>query len=210
MFPWVSVTQASKADTQPKAQIQVHLGEINPVEAKIKPLPDFDKEVAKPLKDTQDREAKEAAERDLEFHRHECEVDFDGSYVPATADAAAVCNVTPVYVPEPAPVVTTSYTAPQSVTSTSFEGGLNGSIGYALPYGNCVNEPGVNNPFDGSDPIAWAVLYSNPHIGSTALFTYNHVAVVTGIWSNGDLEVRHQNFTGGQTRFPRSQFRGFR
>lgn len=87
--------------------------------------------------------------------------------------------------------------------------GLMGTLGYAKPGGNCVNEPGVNNPRNGN-PIDWPVLFTTPRIGATALWTYNHTGVVTGIWSNGDIEVRHQNFTGGQHRFPRSAFRGFR
>lgn len=100
--------------------------------------------------------------------------------------------------PEPAPAP-----APPAVP------GLVGSIGYALSWGNCVNEPGVNNPGYGN-PIGWPVLSSEPTIGATALFTWNHTGVVTGLWSNGDVEVRHQNYWGGQHRFPRSMFRGFR
>ncbi len=87
--------------------------------------------------------------------------------------------------------------------------GLTGSIGYARAGGNCVNEPGVKNPGYGN-PIDWPVLTQSPYIGATALWTYNHTGVVTGIWSNGDIEVRHQNYWGGQHRFPRSAFRGFR
>lgn len=84
-----------------------------------------------------------------------------------------------------------------------------GSIGYARAGGNCVNEPGVNNPGFGN-PISWPVTSGTPWIGATALWTYNHTGVVTGIWSNGDIEVRHQNVTGGVHRYPRSAFRGFR
>lgn len=100
------------------------------------------------------------------------------------------------------------YTVPTPVVAAT-NGVLTGSLGYAKPYGNCVLEPGVNNPGWGNQ-ISWPVVSGNPWIGATALFTYNHVGVVTGIWSNGDLEIRHQNFTGGQTRYPRSAFRGFR
>lgn len=98
-------------------------------------------------------------------------------------------------------------TAPLNASNS---GKLKGSIGYATCGGNCVNEPGVNNPFDGTNPISWTVLSQTPTIGATALWTYNHTGVVTGIWSNGDLEIRHQNFCGGQHRFSRSEFRGFR
>lgn len=84
-----------------------------------------------------------------------------------------------------------------------------GVLGYALPYGNCVNEPGVNNPGYGN-PIDWPVLSGSPSLGATALWTFNHTGVVVGLWSNGDVEVRHQNYGGGQTRFPASAFRGYR
>jgi len=98
-----------------------------------------------------------------------------------------------------------------SAPSGRFSGtGLTGTRGYALPYGNCVDEPGVNSPNNGTNPISWAVLSYTPTIGATALWTYNHTGVVVGIWDNGDIEVRHQNYSYPQTRFPRSAFRGFR
>ena len=85
---------------------------------------------------------------------------------------------------------------------------LEGSIGYALPYGNCVNEPGVKRAV--GNPSSWAVYTQTPYIGATALFTFNHVGYIVGIWPNGDIEVRHQNFHANIHRFPRSYFRGFR
>lgn len=85
--------------------------------------------------------------------------------------------------------------------------GLLGSIGYASPYGNCVNEPGVKR--QKGNPITWVARTGTPYIGATFLFYSNHTGVVTGIWSNGDIEVRHQNYQGGQHRFSRSMFRGF-
>lgn len=88
-------------------------------------------------------------------------------------------------------------------------GVLRGSVGYARAGGNCVDEPGVNNPHFGN-PINWPVLSGSPSIGATALWTYNHTGVVTGIWSDGWIEVRHQNFWGGQHTFPPGAFRGFR
>lgn len=103
------------------------------------------------------------------------------------------------------------YTAPIPNTprqAVNGSGGLVGSIGYARPSGNCVREPGVKNPGWGN-PIDWPVATREPYIGATALWTYNHTGVVVGIWSNGDIEVRHQNYSGGQTRFKRSDFRGF-
>jgi hypothetical protein len=98
---------------------------------------------------------------------------------------------------------------PKVVPTPAAQPELVGSIGYALAYGNCVNEPGVNNPGYGN-PIDWPVTSSQPTVGATALFSWNHTGVVTGIWANGDVEVRHQNYYGGQHRFPRSMFRGFR
>ena len=86
---------------------------------------------------------------------------------------------------------------------------LIGTVGYAVAGGNCVNEPGINNPGYGN-PSGWPVTSQKPWIGATAVFTWNHVGVVTGIWRNGDIEVRHQNYWGGQHRFPRSMIRGFR
>lgn len=97
----------------------------------------------------------------------------------------------------------------QPISYSGYSGTLAGSIGYARAGGNCVNEPGVNNPGYGN-PSSWPATSGSPWIGATALWTYNHTGVVTGIWSNGDIEVRHQNFSGGIHRFPRSAFRGFR
>lgn len=97
----------------------------------------------------------------------------------------------------------------QPARAVTFSGQLLGSYGYVSPWGNCVLEPGVNNPGWGN-PIAWPIASQTPWIGATALWTYNHTGVVVGIWSNGDLEIRHQNFQGGQTRFSIWSFRGFR
>lgn len=99
--------------------------------------------------------------------------------------------------------------AAMSYQLTQNGGSLVGSLGYSLPYGNCVNESGVNNPGWGN-PISWPVLTQVPTIGASALFYFNHVAVVTGTWSNGDIEVRQQNSPGAPHRYPRSEFRGFR
>lgn len=94
-------------------------------------------------------------------------------------------------------------------SSSKGSGGLTGSIGSVSPYGNCVNEPGVNKWTHGN-PEIWPVLTQTPVIGGTVLFTYNHTGVITGLWDDGSIEIRHQNYRGGQTRFPRSAFRGFR
>lgn len=104
-----------------------------------------------------------------------------------------------------APIIETKTEAPTAVVLPE----LTGTLGYAKPGGNCVMEPGVHNPGFGN-PISWPVTATTPSLGATALFTFNHTGVVVGIWSNGDIEVRHQNYSGGQHRFPRSFFRGFR
>jgi LysM repeat protein len=134
-------------------------------------------------------------------------------------------EVLPDRTPEPPQTVIEPLGQPQAarpVTNTSpalaaprappapVYGGLTGSFGYALWGGNCVDEPGVNNPRNGTNPIDWPVLSYQPYIGATALWHYNHTGVVTGLWANGDVEVRHQNFKGNITRFPRSAFRGYR
>lgn len=144
--------------------------------------PDWESEVLVPLK-TKQAEEKAAAER---------------------AEAARIAAIEATRVAQ-RPVV---YTAPVPSYTASY-GALTGSIGYAKPYGNCVQEPGVNNPGYGN-PISWPVLYGTPRIGATVLFYFNHTAVVTGIWSNGDIEVRHQNVTGGIHRYPASAVRGYR
>lgn len=89
-------------------------------------------------------------------------------------------------------------------------GSLFGSIGYAFAGGNCVNQIGPSVRPDGN-PITWAVTTQTPYIGAAGLFPYNHVVRVVGLWSNGDIEVANENWSGvPQTRFPRSAFRGFR
>lgn len=128
---------------------------------------------------------------------------------PPTPPPAPPVVVPPAPAPQPAPVPAPApkpvYKPVQTVQNS---GGLTGSIGYALAGGNCVNEPGVNKA--PGNPISWPVLYGVAHIGSTVLFPYNHTGVVSGIWSNGDLEIRHQNCPGCGTRFAASYFRGFR
>lgn len=120
----------------------------------------------------------------------------------------------PIQAHQPAALVEETVVMSQTpLTATSaaavISGGLAGSIGYASAFGNCVDEPGVKNPGFGN-PINWPIGTEAPYIGATALFDFNHVGVVTGIWSNGDLEIRHRNWHGGnQHRFPRSMFRGF-
>lgn len=123
----------------------------------------------------------------------------------AAKQAEIAAQAAIVEVPIDSPVIKTSAIAP---VSTGVDG-LVGSLGYSDPDGNCVDEPGVNNPGYGN-PISWAVLYYTPHIGSTVLFTFNHTAVVVGIWSNGDVEVDQENAPGMTHRIPPSMVRGYR
>ena len=97
------------------------------------------------------------------------------------------------------------YNAPQAVS-----GELTGSIGYAIAGGNCVNQVPAYLRGQGN-PINWTVLTLQPYIGGAALWYFNHTARVVGLWSNGDIEVAQENFSGGNIhRYPRSAFRGFR
>lgn len=100
-----------------------------------------------------------------------------------------------------------AYRASMQPTYTSY-GSLTGSYGYVIYYGNCVNQAPYHLRASGN-PISWPPT-SGPYIGGIALFHYNHVARITGFWSNGDIEVAHENYKGNQTRFPRSAFRGYR
>lgn len=115
----------------------------------------------------------------------------------------AECLAKPVYVATPSVKARTS-----AVNASS--GLLVGTYGSVRAYGNCVNEPGVNNPGRGN-PITWSVLSGVPTVGATALWTYNHTGVVTGIYEGGEyIEVRHQNYRGMRTKFHISEFRGYR
>lgn len=111
---------------------------------------------------------------------------------------------TEVIVETPTPTPPTTAKTPQMDSV----GGLVGSVGYAQSFGNCVNQAGVNRA--SGNPSSWPVLSSVPRVGGTALFNYNHVGYISGIWSNGDLEIQHQNYSGSQHRFPPSSFRGYR
>ena len=124
----------------------------------------------------------------------------------------AKCLTKPVVVPSSQSRVNTQVShenTPQPIRNGSNSLAF-GSYGSVSPYGNCVNEPGVNNPGRGN-PITWAATSSTPTVGATALWTYNHTGVVTGIYEGGEyIEVRHQNYSGGRTKFHISEFRGYR
>ena len=116
----------------------------------------------------------------------------------------ATCLAKPVFVP------ISRESTPQTIVRSSVSGNLIGSYGTVRSTGNCVNEPGVNGPGRGN-PITWAATSNTPTIGATALWTYNHTGVVTGIYEGGQyIEVRHQNYRGMTTKFHISEFRGFR
>lgn len=195
--PGINAPAAAKSVSQVTAVTtsKVHLLNINnlvPTKAK----PDFDKEVLQPLRRAQaakalaDAEAAEAARVAAE----------------AAIEAVRVAAVEQQRLLEQQRVVQVA----QASYSYSNYGTLIGSIGYAFAGGNCVNQiaPGVRP--DGN-PSTWAVTTMIPYIGAAALFPYNHVARVTGIWSNGDVEVANENWNGSPvTRFSRSALRGFR
>ena len=83
------------------------------------------------------------------------------------------------------------------------------SGGYALPYGNCVDELRAAGHFVPSgNPISWQPTSQTPWIGAAALFRYNHTALVVGIVGDS-VVVRHRNYAGGQYVFPISSLRGF-
>ena len=86
---------------------------------------------------------------------------------------------------------------------------LRGSYGYAKAFGNCVDLAkayGKNQP---GNPIGWYATTRQPFIGAAALFYYNHVGIVRGIYSDGSVEIAHANYSGTQTRFYPSEIRGY-
>lgn len=172
----------------------IHSELAKPVQTHI---PNFDTEQLKPLRAVQAMQAMQAAQAIQAIQAaQEAQAEQTRKDAEAAAEAAKQAEI----------AAETVVTAPVSYTST---GSLTGSIGYASPYGNCVLQVPLSIRPDGN-PITWIATTQTPYIGAVALFTYNHVGMVVGIWSNGDLEIAHQNFQGGQHRFPRSTFRGFR
>lgn len=82
-------------------------------------------------------------------------------------------------------------------------------MGYISGGGNCVEfarQFGKNQP---GNPISWAVSTRTPFVGAAVLFPYNHVGIVTGIHSDGSIEVAHANCPGCSTHYSMSQVRGF-
>lgn len=159
---------------------------------------DYDAEVLAPLHEAQ----REKREKD----RVACEsknghMENGTCVVPPPPPPPVVEPPVPAYAP---------ITYSKTITINNTESGtLMGSLGYSLFGGNCVNEPGINNPGFGN-PIDWPITSRTPWIGATVLFYFNHTAKVSGVWSNGDIEVRHQNAGGAPHRYPASMIRGYR
>lgn len=100
--------------------------------------------------------------------------------------------------PDPGPV----YEAPVS-------SGLIGQIGYSLAGGNCVDMAIAYGKDQPGNPISWYATTGRPFIGAAALFYFNHVAIVVGIWGNGDIEVAQENSPGAPHRYSQSEIRGY-
>jgi len=97
---------------------------------------------------------------------------------------------------------------PQTIRNGS-NGTLIGSYGSVRSGGNCVNTARAHGKIQPGNPITWSVSTRTPFIGAAALFNYNHVAIISGIWDNGDIEVIHENFSGSRTRFSQAEMRGY-
>lgn len=152
-----------------------------------RPKPDFDKDVLEPLRKAQ-------AEKRAAELKADCDV------------RRGVISGDECIVPQPPTPV---YYAPQIASPAPSWGGLVGRIGWAKPYGNCVNTVkafGKNQP---GNPSSWYTTTRTPFIGAAAVFYYNHAGIVVGIWGNGDVEIAHENYRGGQTRFSPGQIRGY-
>lgn len=86
---------------------------------------------------------------------------------------------------------------------------LTGSFGYSAPGGNCVWTAMAYGKLQPGNPISWYVTTHTPFIGAAALFPFNHVAVVVGIYGNGDIEVAQQNSPGAPHRYSQWEIRGY-
>lgn len=86
---------------------------------------------------------------------------------------------------------------------------LIGSYGYVVGGSNCVNTAKAHGKNQPGNPISWVPTTQAPFIGAAVLFYFNHVAIVSGIHSDGSVEVIHENCPGCPTRYARSAIRGF-
>lgn len=174
-----------ESPTLPTRALALNISELIP----LVPKPDYDQQVLAPLHADQAREALQAAQ--------------------AVAQALATQQAAQKLATATAAQVALQVKLPVIASTDVTSGTLDGAIGYSLPYGNCVDQAGVNNPGYGN-PIDWPILTRVATIGATVLFYFNHTAVVSGIWSNGDIEVYQQNAPGMSHRIPASEIRGFR
>lgn len=87
--------------------------------------------------------------------------------------------------------------------------GLTGDFGYSAGGGNCVWTAMAYGKWQPGNPISWYPTTHTPFIGAAVLFYFNHVAVVTGIYGNGDVEVVQQNAPGAPHRYSQWEVRGY-
>lgn len=151
------------------------------------PRPDFTLQVLIPLQESQREAAAKKAAQDAQAA-------VEAARIAETAKEAQLAH---------------PYEKPRYAASTQSGELIVGTLGYSSAFGNCVNEVkaiGKNQP---GNPISWTATTQTPAIGEAALFYSNHVARITGLWSNGDIEVAQQNSPGAPHRYPRYMLRGF-
>lgn len=117
-------------------------------------------------------------------------------------------NLTSRPIPENAPPIP-EQSVPATVQTYVPTSELIGSYGWVSGGGNCVNTAKQYGKSQPGNPISWSPTTQTPFIGAAVLFYFNHVAIVTGIHSDGSVEVTHENCPGCPTRYPRSAIRGF-
>lgn len=87
--------------------------------------------------------------------------------------------------------------------------GLTGEVGYSAAGGNCVWTAMAYGKWQPGNPISWYPTTHTPFIGAAVLFPFNHVAILVGIYGNGDVEVIQQNSPNAPHRYSMSAIRGF-
>jgi hypothetical protein len=184
LYLCVSLFLAAKP-VQTSYKVVLKLGSPEPVQLVIPPKPNYNDILSK-LKADQDAGALVAKKVALEASEKVAII-----VVPVTNSPS-----------EPSGGAATAQDEPQAL-------GFIGSVGYSLPYGNCVDiahEYGKNQP---GDPITWIPTTQTPAVGDAALFYFNHVGIITGIHSDGTIEIAQANAPGMPHRFPPSEFRFF-
>jgi hypothetical protein len=104
-----------------------------------------------------------------------------------------------------APEPSTTYTPATFISSSE----LVGSLGYTSPMSNCVDFVKLFRQVPFGNPIEWSPTTSIPFVGAVVLFPFNHTAYLTGIHSDGSIEVAHANCPGCATRYSQSEIRGY-